>query len=80
MTQSSKKHTNTRDSAKAERRRNTMTFPQEEREGKEREEKLVLRKNNKKLEAKIEGIASSIRVVPHFPKPGTVALFIHFSI
>jgi hypothetical protein len=53
-----------------------MTFPQEEIDGKEREEKLMLKKNNKKLEAKIEGIASSIRVVPHFPKPGTIAFYL----
>lgn len=49
-----------------------MAFPQEEVEGEEREEKQVLKKNNKKIEPRIEGIASSIRVVPHFPKPGTL--------
>ncbi|KAJ4744516.1 Adenine phosphoribosyltransferase [Rhynchospora pubera] len=47
-----------------------MTYPQEEVDGKERGEKPMMKKNNKRLETKIEGIASSIRVVPHFPKPG----------
>lgn len=65
--------------AARERERETMTIPQEEAVGKEREEKQIMKKNNKKLEPIIEGIASSIRVVPHFPKPGTIALFIIYS-